>query len=116
MILLFSIISLGANTCSVVNLFLRYAASDMGITESKLKLILYIIQTANIFLRPDKRITGQRFDVGPFGFPGFCSTLVFSFLHFKKFKIQSMGSLFRLFMVRKRLIYIPKMTLSSLLT
>ena len=70
-----SIISLVANTCSVVDLFLRYAAWDMGIAESNLELILFIIQTANIFLRTDKRIIGRRFDVGPFGFPGFCSAL-----------------------------------------
>ena len=70
-----SIISLVANTCSVVDLFLRYTAWDMGIAESNLELILFIIQTANIFLRTDKRIIGRRFDVGPFGFPGFCSAL-----------------------------------------
>ena len=64
-----SIISLVANTCSVVDLFLRYAASDIGITESNLELILFITQTANIFLRTDKIIIGQRFDVGPFDFP-----------------------------------------------
>ena len=55
--------------------FLKYAASDMGIGESNLKLILFIIQTANIFLRTNKRIIGERFDIGPFGFPGFCSAL-----------------------------------------
>ena len=60
------IIGLVANTCSVVHLFLRYAAWDM---------LLFIIQTANIFQRTDKRIVGRRFDVGPFGFPGFCSAL-----------------------------------------
>ena len=53
-----SIISLVANTCSVVDLFLRYAAWDMGIAESNLELILFIIQTANTFLRTDKRIIG----------------------------------------------------------
>ena len=47
----------------------------MGDAESNLELILFIIQTANIFLRTDKRIIGRRFDVGPFGFPGFCSAL-----------------------------------------
>ena len=47
----------------------------MGIGESNLKLILFIIQTANIFLRTNKRIIGERFDIGPFGFPGFCSAL-----------------------------------------
>ena len=70
-----SIISLAANTCSVVDLFLRYAVWDIGIAESNLELTLFIIQTANIFLRTDKRIIGRRFDVGPFGFPGFCSAL-----------------------------------------
>ena len=34
-----SIISLGANTCSVVELFL-HVAWDMGTAESKIKLIL----------------------------------------------------------------------------
>ena len=70
-----SIISLVANTWSVVDLFLRYAAWDMGITESNLELILYIIQTANIFLRTNKIIISPRFDVGPLGFPGICSAL-----------------------------------------
>ena len=64
----FSVISLLANTYSVVGLFLRYALWDMGTAESNLKLILFIIQTANIFLRTDKRIIAQRFDIGPFGF------------------------------------------------
>ena len=45
-----SIISLVANTCSVVDLFLRYAAWDIGMAESNLELILFIMQTANIFL------------------------------------------------------------------
>ena len=40
-----------ANRCSVVDLFLRYAAWDMGIAESNLELIRFIIETANIFLR-----------------------------------------------------------------
>ena len=70
-----SIISLAANTCSAVNLFLRYAAWDMGIAESNFELVLFIMQIANIFLRMHKRIIGQRFDVGPSGFPGFCSAL-----------------------------------------
>ena len=71
-ILLFSI-SLVANTCSsVVDLFLRYAAWDMGSTEVNLELILFSIQTANIFLRTGKRFIDLRFDVG---FPGFCSAL-----------------------------------------
>ena len=70
-----SIISLVANTCSVVDLFLRYAAWDMGIAVSYLELILFIIQTANIFLRTNKRIIGQGFNVGPFCFPGFCSAI-----------------------------------------
>ena len=70
-----SIISLVAKTGSVVDLFLRYAAWDMNIAESNLELILFIIQTPNMFLRTDKRIISQRFDVGPFGFPGFCSAL-----------------------------------------
>ena len=39
-----------ANRCSVVDLFLRYAAWDMGIAESNLELIRFIIETANIFL------------------------------------------------------------------
>ena len=38
-----SIISLVANTCSVVDLFLRYAAWDMGIAESNLELILFLL-------------------------------------------------------------------------
>ena len=68
-------ISLVANTCSVLDLFLRYAARDMGIAESNLELILFIIQAANILLRTGKRIIGRRFDVCPFGFPGFCSAV-----------------------------------------
>ena len=68
-----SIISLVANTCSVLDLFLQYAACNMGIAESNLKLILFIIQTADIFLRTDQRIIGRRFDIGPFDFPVFCS-------------------------------------------
>ena len=51
-----AIISLVANTCSVIDLLVRYASWDMGITESYLKLILFIRQTANIFLRMDKII------------------------------------------------------------
>ena len=47
----------------------------MGITESNLELILFIIQNANIFLRTDKKVIGRRFNVGPFGFHGFCSAL-----------------------------------------
>ena len=66
-----SIISLVVNTCSVVDLFLRYAAWDMGIAKSNLQFIFFIIQTANIFIRTDKRIIGQRFYVGLFGFLGF---------------------------------------------
>ena len=54
---------------------MRYAAWDMGITESNLELILFIIQNANIFLRTDKKVIGQRFNFGPFGFHGFCSAL-----------------------------------------
>ena len=69
------IISLVANICSVVDLFLRYAAWDMRIAESNLKLVIFIIQTDNIFLRTDKRIIGRRFNVGSFGFPGFCSAI-----------------------------------------
>ena len=71
--IVFSIISLVANTCSVVDLFLGYGAWDVGIAESNLELILFIIQTANIFLRTNKIIIARRFNVGPFGFPGFCS-------------------------------------------
>ena len=70
-----SIISLVANACSVVDLFLRYAAHDMGIEESNLELILFIMQSPNIFLRTDKRIIGRRSDFGTFCFPGFCSAL-----------------------------------------
>ena len=36
-----SIISLVANTCPVVDLFLRYAAWYMGIAETNLELILF---------------------------------------------------------------------------
>ena len=61
-----SIISLVVNTCSVIDLFLRYAAWDMGIAKSNLQFIFFIIQTANIFIRTDKRIIGQRFYVGLF--------------------------------------------------
>ena len=64
-----SIISLVVNTCSVVDLFLRYAAWDMVIAESHLKIILFIIKTATIFLRTDKRIIGRRFDVGRWSIP-----------------------------------------------
>ena len=70
-----SIISLVANTCSAVDLFLQHTAWDMGIAESNLELILFIIQTDNIFLRAEKRIIVPRFDVDPFGFPDFCSAL-----------------------------------------
>ena len=55
-----SVISLVGNRCSVVGVFLRYAAWDIGIAGSNLELILFIIWTANIFLRTDKRIIGQR--------------------------------------------------------
>ena len=61
-----SMISLVANKCSVVDLYLRYTAWDVGITESNLEFILFIIQVANIFLRTDKRIICRRFVVGPF--------------------------------------------------
>ena len=64
-----STISLVGNTCSVVDLFSRYAAWDMGIGDSNLELILLPIRKTN------KRIIGRKFDVGPFGFPGFCSDL-----------------------------------------
>ena len=60
-----SIISLVANTYSVVDLFLRYAAWGMGIAESNLELINLIIQTTNIFLRTNKRIIGRRLVLGP---------------------------------------------------
>ena len=90
-----SIISLVANSCSVVDLFLRHAAWDMGIAESNLQLILFIIQTANIFLRTDKRIIGQKFDVGRFGFSGF----------FGGFKIPCVIS-FGCFLVGAVLLYI----------
>ena len=69
MILIF--LSLAWVPCSAVELFLRYAAWDMGIAKSNLELLLFIIHTANIVLRTDKRIIGRRFDVGPFVFPGF---------------------------------------------
>ena len=62
---------------SVVDLFLRYAVWDMGITKSNLKLIRFIIRTANIFLRTDEKIIGRRFDVGPFCFLGFVLLLKF---------------------------------------
>ena len=42
-----SIISLVANACSVFDLFLRYGARDMGIEESNLELILFIMQSPN---------------------------------------------------------------------
>ena len=81
-----SIISLVANVCSVVDLFLRYVVWDMGIAKANLKLTLFIIQTAKLFLRTDKRIIGRRFDVGLFGFSGFCSALqipcAISFVYF----------------------------------
>ena len=70
-----SIISLVVNTCSVIDLFLRYAAWDMGIAKSNLQFIFFIIKTANIFIRTDKRIIGQRFYVGLFGFLGFSCAL-----------------------------------------
>ena len=40
-----------------------YAAWEMGIAESNLKLILFIIQAANIFLRTVKRIIGQNKEI-----------------------------------------------------
>lgn len=49
-------ISLVANTCSFIDLLVRYVSWDMDITESYLKLILFIRQTANVFLKMDKRI------------------------------------------------------------
>ena len=70
-----SIISFFANTCSAVDLFLPYAAWDMGIADSNLKFTFFIMQTANIFLRTDKIIISRRFNVGLLGFPGFCSAL-----------------------------------------
>lgn len=51
-----SIISFVEITCPAAELLLRYAARDMGIAESNLKLILFILQTANIFLGTDKNI------------------------------------------------------------
>ena len=45
-----SIISLVANTCSVVDLFLRYAAWDMGIADSNLELILFIFFYINYII------------------------------------------------------------------
>ena len=51
-----SIISFVENTCPAVELLLRYVARDMGIAESNLKLILFILQTANIFLGTGKNI------------------------------------------------------------
>lgn len=51
-----SIISFVENTCPAAVLLLRYAARDMDIAESNLKLILFILQTANIFLGTDKNI------------------------------------------------------------
>ena len=90
-----SIISLVANTNFVVDLFLWYAAWDMGITEYNLELILFIIQTANIFLGMNKRIISWRFDVGPFRFPSFGKAL----------KILCMIS-FQCFLVAAILLYI----------
>ena len=49
-------ISLVANTCSFIDLLVRFVSWDMDITESYLKLILFIRQTANVFLKMDKRI------------------------------------------------------------
>ena len=54
-----SVISLVGNRCSVVGVFLRYAAWDIGVAGSNLELILFIIWTANILLRMDERIIGQ---------------------------------------------------------
>ena len=51
-----SIISFVENTCPASELLLRYAARDVGIAEPNLKLILFILQTANIFLGTDKNI------------------------------------------------------------
>ena len=51
----------------------------MSIAESNPKLILFIIQNANIFLgTSDRTIVGRRFDVGPFSFSRFCSSLKIS--------------------------------------
>ena len=50
-----SIISLVANTCSAVDLFLQHTDWDMGIAESNLELILFIIQTDNIFSKNRKK-------------------------------------------------------------
>ena len=58
-----SVISLVANRCSVVDVFLRYAAWDIGIAGSNRELILFSIWTANIFPRTDKRIIGRRLAV-----------------------------------------------------
>ena len=49
----------------------------MGIAEPNLELVLFIIQTANIFLRTDKRIIGRKFDVVPFGFSVFLENVCF---------------------------------------
>ena len=65
--------SLVENTFSAVDLFLRCAAWDMRIRKPNLKSILFIIQTADIFIRTDQRIIGRRFEVGPFGFSVFFS-------------------------------------------
>ena len=43
------VISLIANTCSVIDLLLRYAACDIGIAVFNLKLLLFDIKNANIF-------------------------------------------------------------------
>ena len=50
----YTVLSL-ANTCSVVDLFLQYPAWDMGIAEPNLKLIFLYIQTANVFIRTNKK-------------------------------------------------------------
>ena len=44
-----SIISLVANTCSATDLFLRYAAWDMGIAESNLELIFSLYRLLIFF-------------------------------------------------------------------
>ena len=49
-----------------------------GIWVSKiliLYLLFFIMQTATIFVRKDKIITGRWFNVGLPGFPGYCSAL-----------------------------------------
>ena len=66
-----SIISLGVKICSVVDQCNLWAACDDGISAFSLSLNLFMVYTAGILGREERRIIFLRFDGGSFALSGF---------------------------------------------